>query len=227
MSNKTDDMVLGADVAALGEALESEPLAELVDGLARFFDRFGFRRNLGRLWAALYLSPRPLTQAELGALLSLSAGLISSGLKELEHYGAVRVVMVRGSRAIHYEPEERLLRIVASILAKRELPSVRKLRETVSNVRREHRLTDADADWPRRFERRLVAIERLCDLYDTLTGLIGRISRLPASAIENTMRVVGAARFLESEASSAANHRDAVTDDDDDEDDLAPRERSA
>lgn len=218
MNNKDEiSSDLSVDLGALGAQLESEPLAELVDGLARFFDRFGFRRNLGRLWAALYLSPQPLTQAELGELLGLSAGLISSGLKELEHYGAVRVVMLRGSRATHYEAEERLLRIVAAILTRRELPSVRKLRETVRNVRLEY-APDAlrDTSWPQRFERRLDAIERLCDLYDALTGLIARISRLPSVAIENTMRVVGAARFLESEASAAANATSRE-----------PRERSA
>lgn len=179
-------------VDEFAEELRDPALRELVDQLARFFDRFGFRRNLGRLWAALYLAPSPLTQADLGALLELSTGLVSSGLKELEHWGAVRVVTVRGSRATHYEAEERLLRIVSSILAKRELPSVRKLREAAREVRDSYIPPRDNA----RFQRRLRAIETLCELYDALTGLISRIARLPESAIEHTMRVVTAARFL-------------------------------
>jgi DNA-binding transcriptional regulator GbsR (MarR family) len=165
----------------------------LIDQIGHFFDRFGFRRNLGRIWSVIYLSPRPLDQAEIGSYLDLSAGLVCASLKELEHWGAIRVVSVSGARSKCYEAEERLLSIVASILAKRECEAVRGLRDRARAVRVSGWLPEGYA---RRFESRLRAIEHTADLYEALSGLIGRMASLPMSAIDQTIRVVKMARFL-------------------------------
>jgi HTH-type transcriptional regulator, glycine betaine synthesis regulator len=173
----------------------------LVDQIGHFFDRFGFRRNLGRIWSVIYLAPHPIDQAQIASYIDLSAGLVSASLKELEHWGAVRVVSVPGERSKCYEAEERLLSVVASILAKRESEAVRALRDRV----REVRLSGwAPTHGANRFYDRLRAIEHTSDLYEALSGLIGRMAALPISAIDHTIRVIKMARFLTQRGRDAA-----------------------
>lgn len=168
-------------------------LLDLVEAFGVFFERFGIKRNVGRIWGVLYVSPAPLSQAEICALIGLSTGLVSTALKELEHWGAVNVVVVRGSRSTHYDAEENLLRIVSNILHKRELETVRTLRE----VTRRTRLNYRPVGYASRFERRLKAVETLCELYEGLTSMIRRMVRFPNVSIPAAIRLVENSRAVE------------------------------
>ncbi len=160
----------------------------LQDDLGTFFEAFGIRRNVGRIWAVLYLADAPLTQADLVEATGFSAGMVSESVKELLHWGAVRVVAVRGSRAIHYEALENLLRIVSTILNKRELEAVRALRESVVRAKRETRPDPL-------LERRLHAIEVTTHLYEVMTGLVGQLAKLPVRALPLAMRAIAKMRL--------------------------------
>ena len=192
------------DILDFQNDLEKDRIRELVDQVGEFFDRFGFRRNLGRIWMTLYLAPRPLSQAELIRLTGLSSGLVSSSLRELEHWGAVRVRPRRGSRASTYDAEERLTRVVSTILAKRELHAVLRLRETTRAVR----LSPAARQQKRRFRRRLRAIELMTELYEVLASLITRIATLPNTSLAQTIKAIKAARIL----AQLGSHEDRSSD---------------
>jgi DNA-binding transcriptional regulator GbsR (MarR family) len=178
---------------AYEEHLAVAPMSEFIEQVGHFFDRFGFRRNLGRIWATLYLAPEPLNQAEISDLLGLSAGLVSSSLKELEHWRAVRMVSVRGARTIYYEAEDQLLRTVAAILAKRELEAVRRLRDAAAEVR----IAYSPARHGKRLTGRLTAVEHCCDLYEVLANSIGTMARLPIGIAEQAARAVKVSKLLE------------------------------
>jgi DNA-binding transcriptional regulator GbsR (MarR family) len=156
------------------------------EALGLFFERFGLRRNVGRVWAVVYLSPDPLDQASVQASLDLSAGLVSAALKELEHYGAVRSLSVAGERRTYYEAEDRLLRIVANILAKRDVCAVRDLREAVSIARKQ---------CPKSARSRLRQVERIADLYEALTKLVLKVSGMPSTAVSGITRLLNSGRF--------------------------------
>ncbi len=146
---------------------------ELVEQFGEFFQAFGFKRNIGRVWATLYLSPRPLEQTELCALLGLSAGLISTALRELERTGAVRVTSAPGSRRAHYEAERRLLRTVATILTRRDLEAVLALRDAVVRTRKAIPQGSTKA-W---CHERLALVEDVTRLYEVLAKLVVRVSQ--------------------------------------------------
>ncbi|OGR13893.1 MAG: hypothetical protein A2341_26750 [Deltaproteobacteria bacterium RIFOXYB12_FULL_58_9] len=172
------------------------PMSRFVDQLGHFFDRFGFRRNLGRIWAVLYLAPDPLNQAEIMHLLGLSAGLVSSSLKELEHWRAVRVVSVRGERCTRYVAEEQLLRIVAAILVRRELEAVCHLRTAAGEVLAAY----GNDSRGKTLSGRLRAVENVCDLYEALTEMIGTLAAMPTSVVEHTTRAVRLGRIIRANA---------------------------
>src|SRR5512138_1530371 len=96
-------------------------VAETVGGL---MELWGFRRQLGRIWAVLFLSERPLAAPDLCARLDISTGLLSMSLAELRRWGVVRTVDVPGDRKEHYEPETNVWRLVARVLREREQRAV-------------------------------------------------------------------------------------------------------
>jgi DNA-binding transcriptional regulator GbsR (MarR family) len=92
----------------------------VADAVGAIMELWGFRRQLGRVWAVLFLSDRPLAAPELCARLEISTGLLSMSLAELRRWGVVRPVEVAGDRKEHFEPETNVWRLVARVLRERE-----------------------------------------------------------------------------------------------------------
>jgi DNA-binding transcriptional regulator GbsR (MarR family) len=74
---------------------------EVADAVGALIESWGFKRNMGRMWAVLYLEDHPLTAAELGDRLGLSTGAVSMLLGELVHWGIVKKAWVVGERREH------------------------------------------------------------------------------------------------------------------------------
>lgn len=85
---------------------------------------WGFKRPMGRAWTILYLSPAPLSAAELGDRLSMSAGGISMTLSALETWGCVERIWVPGERREYFRAEPDIWKMVQRVLAQRELALV-------------------------------------------------------------------------------------------------------
>lgn len=85
---------------------------------------WGFRRQLGRIWAILFLSDRPLAAPDLCDRLGISTGLLSMSLAELRTWGVVRGVPVSGDRKEHYQAETNVWKLVAHVLMEREQKAV-------------------------------------------------------------------------------------------------------
>jgi DNA-binding transcriptional regulator GbsR (MarR family) len=97
-------------------------VAEVIGGLMEFW---GFKAVMGRLWTILYLSPEPLSAAELGERLSLSTGAISMALSDLQKWGVVKKAWRPGERRDYYEPETSIWKMVTRVFRERELALVR------------------------------------------------------------------------------------------------------
>jgi DNA-binding transcriptional regulator GbsR (MarR family) len=118
----------------------------VADAVGALMELWGFRRQLGRVWAVLYLSDRPLAAPELCARLEISTGLLSMSLAELRRWGVVRPVEVPGDRKEHFEPETNVWRLVARVLREREERAVRGALGAFERALREARAALADAD---------------------------------------------------------------------------------
>jgi DNA-binding transcriptional regulator GbsR (MarR family) len=188
--------------ARMTEATPTASPDELVEQFGAFFEVFGIKRNVGRIWSTLFLASLPLSQTELSRRTGLSAGMVSESLRELDHWGAVRVVPAPGERSSRYEAEESLLSIVATILRKRELEAVRNLREAIRKRRAEGARFDNE-----RISRRLAAVEEATELYEALTAMIGRLARLSGTSVTTATKVVNRMRFLERSARALRGNR--------------------
>src|SRR5512137_1651739 len=73
---------------------------------------FGIGRVLGQIYAYLYFSPEPRNLAHMQQSLGISKGSASTGVRQLEQWGAVRKVWVRGDRKDYYEANDWFGRIL-------------------------------------------------------------------------------------------------------------------
>jgi HTH-type transcriptional regulator, glycine betaine synthesis regulator len=98
----------------------------MLDGLGQLAEYFGFSKVMGQLYAALLMSPRPLSLDDMMELLAISKASVSMNMRTLEHLGMVRQAWVRGrgDRRKFYEAETDFWEIIANILSGREMRDV-------------------------------------------------------------------------------------------------------
>jgi DNA-binding transcriptional regulator GbsR (MarR family) len=100
------------------ELWQSEVLVS--DSIGRLIEFWGFKRNMGRLWAILYLSDQPLSAPEIQDRLQLSSGAVSMTLNELTRWGVVKKVWIQGERRDHYTAEGNFWKMISRVFNERE-----------------------------------------------------------------------------------------------------------
>ncbi|MFQ5867217.1 MAG: GbsR/MarR family transcriptional regulator [bacterium] len=96
--------------------MESPELEKIRDEFAeiagQLSGRLGLSRTVGQLYALLFLSDEPVCLDYMVERLKISKGSVSTNIRELEKWGAVRKVWVKGSRKDFYEANPDTLKIV-------------------------------------------------------------------------------------------------------------------
>jgi HTH-type transcriptional regulator, glycine betaine synthesis regulator len=110
---------------------------QVADAIGALMEAWGFKRNMGRMWAVLYLEDHPLTAAELGERLGLSTGAVSMLLAELGQWDIVKKTWVVGERREHFEAETSIWKMVSRVFRERELRWVRTAQEAFARASRE------------------------------------------------------------------------------------------
>lgn len=91
-----------------------------IETMGRLAEFWGFTRTMGRVYGALFLSPRPMTQQDIVERLGVSAANVSMSLNGLIRWGAVHKVYEKGNRKLHYTAEPELRKIIRNVLGARE-----------------------------------------------------------------------------------------------------------
>ena len=118
---------------------------KVADAVGALIEAWGFKRNMGRMWAVLYLEDHPLNAAELGERLGLSTGAVSMTLQELQEWGAVKKTWVVGERKEHYEAETNIWKPVQRVFRERELQWVRTALDAFEAANQQIGANDGDA----------------------------------------------------------------------------------
>lgn len=103
---------------------------QVAEAVGQLMEFWGFKRQMGRLWTVLFLSPDPLDVAALAERLQMSSSAVSLSLAELSTWGAVRKTWVTGERRDFYSVEPRVWRLVRQVVERRELVLIRDASET-------------------------------------------------------------------------------------------------
>ena len=100
-------------------------MLKVADAVGALIEAWGFKRNMGRMWAVLYLEDHPLNAGDLGDRLGISTGAVSMLLTELQEWGAIKKAWVVGERKEHYEAETNIWKMVSRVFRERELQWVK------------------------------------------------------------------------------------------------------
>jgi DNA-binding transcriptional regulator GbsR (MarR family) len=111
-----------------------EPELRAADAMGRLMEFWGFRRHMGRLWTVLYLSPEPMSTAELSDALQLSSSAVSLSLGELVRWGAVRKTWRPGERKDFYQAESSVWKLLRRVYERRELNLIREAIDTFAEA---------------------------------------------------------------------------------------------
>jgi DNA-binding transcriptional regulator GbsR (MarR family) len=165
-------------------------LAERVGELIRFW---GFGPHAGRVWALLYLSPRPIPAPEIGARLRLSAGSVSQTLSLLERWGVVRRFRAPGRKLLLCAGTADVWGSVMRVLGERESGLVREtsllLERLVADVGRA-RAAGEDAAQAAHVEARLRALLRLSRAAETMIAALLAAGTLDLAPLRRLMRLL-------------------------------------
>jgi DNA-binding transcriptional regulator GbsR (MarR family) len=110
---------------------------KVADAVGALIEAWGFRRNMGRMWAVLYLEDHPLTAADLGERLGLSTGAVSMLVNELIQWGIIKKTWVVGERREHFEAETSIWKMISRVFRERELRWVRTAHEAFAVAEKE------------------------------------------------------------------------------------------
>ena len=157
---------------------------KVADAVGALIEGWGFKRNMGRVWAVLYLSPEPLSSEDLRYALSLSSGAVSMTLSELSRWGVVRRVWIQGQRRDFYTAEVQLWRMISRVFNEREKSEVVAAIEAFEEALRELdkvRRTSADVETRARAELQHERISQLLEL--------ARLGRRLIDALVSTAKV--------------------------------------
>ncbi len=83
-----------------------------IERISHAGDDFGLNSFVVKLYALLYLSNRPLSLDEISEALGASKGNVSINIRELENWGAVKKLWVKGSRKDYYEAEIEIKKVL-------------------------------------------------------------------------------------------------------------------
>lgn len=103
---------------------------KVADAVGALIESWGFKRNMGRMWAVLYLEDHPLNAGDLCDRLGLSTGSVSMLLTEMLEWGAVKKAWVVGERKEHFEAETSIWKMVSRVFRERELQWIRNASES-------------------------------------------------------------------------------------------------
>ena len=91
-------------------------VGRFIEDAGHLTQSFGLGRIMGQIYAFLYFSPEARTLDDMQKALSISKGSASTTVRQLEQWGAVRKVWVRGDRKDYYEANGWIGQIVRNVL---------------------------------------------------------------------------------------------------------------
>jgi DNA-binding transcriptional regulator GbsR (MarR family) len=170
-----------------------EQAIETCGQIAQFW---GFTRSMGRTFGLLYVSPEPITQAEIQRRLRISAGNASMTLTALIRWGVVQRAAVPDKRSEHYLSETDFWKMISGVLNERERREIRTAIETMTRAEAGAREAQqlfgsegrdrAHAD---HVAARLARLREICELGETMLNMLLGQLNLDVARFRDVLKV--------------------------------------
>jgi DNA-binding transcriptional regulator GbsR (MarR family) len=163
---------------------------EFTQGMSQISRFWGFPKGMGAIFAALYLSPSPLSLDELVRQSGLTKGAVSTNVRALARMGLVRPSTRLGDRKDYYEAETDFYRAIRAILKERQNSEFER---AVASVRETLGKLEAGAGGEDEAERQFLSerLRALQSFFDALDGLVNAVVRLEGLGIVTIEKILG------------------------------------
>lgn len=145
--------------------------------------RWGVNRTVAQIHALLYISPKPLHAEQIAETLGVARSNVSTGLRELQSWGIIRMSHVMGDRRDHFESMKdvwEMFRVVLDERKKREIdPTIAMLEEGLRELR-------AAKTADKQTEERLAELH---DFFRTTTDWYSQIRSWPTAMLVKFLRL--------------------------------------
>jgi len=165
----------------------SEARQRLIENLSRISEFWGYSRAMGGLYAALYLSPGPVSLDELVPIVGVTKGAISTNIRALEQLGMAHRHLRAGDRKDYYEADTDFWKIAKTVLERRQKPEFDKALNGVSATLQQVRSRShwqRDTDLARFYEQRLEAMEGFFHTLDGIVATLLQVERLRTDGLK-------------------------------------------
>jgi DNA-binding transcriptional regulator GbsR (MarR family) len=147
--------------------------AHFIQGMSRISRFWGFPKAMGAIYAAIYLSPSPLSLDDLVRQAGVTKGAVSVNVRQLERLGMVHRHVEVGQRRDFYVAETDFWRIVRGILQERQQAEFDR---ALASVGESLALLEGAAGEEAEFARgRMAAMQAF---FNALDGLVGAVLKL-------------------------------------------------
>jgi len=149
--------------------------------------RWGVNRTVAQIHALLYLAPRPLDAAEIAETLSVARSNVSTGLRELQAWGIVRVTHQLGDRRDFFESVTDIWQLFKAIMEERWR---REIQPTLAV------LEDCLAEARRGDEHTRTRLEEMQMFFETMETWFKEFQTMEAPEVERAARMGSKVRRL-------------------------------
>lgn len=137
--------------------------------------RWGVNRTVAQIHALLFLSEDPLTAETIADVLHVARSNVSTSIRELQGWGLVKAVHVKGDRRDHFQAHRdvrEIFRVVVEERKKREIdPTLTVLRDCTN---------EAGSETPKPVRERIRAT---LEFMEMLAGIYGELKQLPDAGV--------------------------------------------
>ena len=159
--------------------------------MARISEFWGFPRAMGAIYAAIYLSPEPISLDALVELVGVTKGAVSTHVRALARLGMVHRHVELGDRRDYYVAETDFWKIARGVLREREKPefdlALRAVGECVEEANSKGAVR-ADPERARFYVERMDEMRRFFDRLDDLVRLALTLADLRSGSIVTALR---------------------------------------
>ncbi|MBU0605752.1 MAG: hypothetical protein KKH77_05650 [Candidatus Omnitrophica bacterium] len=153
---------------------------KFLGSIGKLAGSFGLNDFIAKLYAVLYLSDKPLSLDDLVERLKASKGNISLNIRELERWGAVKNVWVKGSRKDFYEADTDIKKLVVNKLKSGIQKRIGQVSDMMAEFKAlinsaESEMTEEDRKIVKAYHEKLKKIEDMTALASKALGLAEKL----------------------------------------------------
>ena len=153
---------------------------KIIDKVGNICSRFGLNQFVAQLYVVLYLSREAVSLDELTQRLKVSKGSVSVNIRELERWGAVRKIWVKGSRKDFYQADPDIKKVILSKVKSAVNNQVREVTDMIAEFNSRLStlnggLDAADKEAIKYYKERMKKVQELNNFTDNILKVAGKL----------------------------------------------------